>query len=135
MDFQHAIDQVDDPIIPDAAARVETPLVVAVELETRVRHLEYQHRTPWVRITVVRAGSTNHRDIRFGLGVVIESYRHLGSHDEARRKQGPERVVNGPHRRRMAAPLRLGHDELPSDELDWMAGEHALTHQVFVFVS
>ena len=120
-DLEGALDEVDDPVVGHARARVEAGLVPAVELEARLRNLEDQYRPRRMGDQVVAGTTGNDCHVRFRLRVVVERHGELAVDMPA----SPEGPAQGGDReadsRRVRRSLRLAHDEEAVDQLQALA--------------
>jgi hypothetical protein len=106
--------------------------VGAIGVEARLRHLDGQCGEGRMRISIVTGVSRHHDQIRLGFRFVVEGHRRLKPHDPSGRHDGPQGVVDLGDRGGMVGALRLGDDELATDQLDGLALEHAEIHQPVV---
>ena len=60
MYFEHAIDEVHNPVVLDPRPRVKAALVLPVEMKARIRNLDGEHRALRVRVAIAagRPGTT-----------------------------------------------------------------------------
>src|SRR3989442_15327457 len=81
---------------------------------------------------VVAKASGDHGHVWLRLGFFIEGHRQLCTHVPACPKGHTQSLVHGPDRRAVTASLRLGDDELTTNQLDRITGaeETALDQSV-----
>src|SRR3989441_773151 len=124
--LEDAVHQVEHPVVLQAGPSVETALPLPIHPQARLGRLHGEEPTRGVRAAVVFRAPGDDRDVRLGLGVVVEPDGSL----RARVPPGPERRFQRPrglHDRRVVRDaLWLGDHELATDELDGLARlEHA----------
>jgi hypothetical protein len=112
--------------------RSVTALLLAVEVETGIRHLHGHCGAGRVRLAVIGARSRHHDQIGLGRGLVVEGHRHLSAHDPAWWEENPQRIIDGANGGGVVATLRLSDDEMPAEELHGIALEHTEIHESLV---
>jgi molybdopterin-binding aldehyde dehydrogenase-like protein len=133
VDLQDPIHQVDDPVVDDARARIETALFDTIERQARFRHLDHQGRPRRMRVTIVPACASYDRDVWLWRGLFVESQRILHADDPAPREHRADRIVCHIDRRRVRTPLWLRDDQLSSEKLDRIVLEGAKIDEPLVF--
>jgi hypothetical protein len=76
--------QVDDPVLGDAGASVESGLLAAVQREARVGDLHDQRRAGRMRVRIVAKAPRYHAGIGLGLRLLVEGNRELPADIPAR---------------------------------------------------
>ena len=109
--------------------------MLAVEGEAGFSNLDGEHRPVRMRLAIVDWAAGHHDEIGLRLGFVIERYGQLNSDEPPRRQDGPHGIVDRADRRGMIGAVRLGDDELTSDELERLTLEHAEVDQSVVLHS
>jgi hypothetical protein len=100
--------------------------VVAVHLKARSADLDHERRPRRVLGDIVAAkAAPHHGHVRVRLGLLVQRERPLATHLPARPERHPKRLFDRPDGGEMSARLRLGHDQLATDELDPVAGLEA----------
>src|SRR5881397_2625119 len=83
----------------------------------------------WVGVAIVARPPWHDDQIGLRLRFVVERHGLLISHNPARRKGRPQRIVSGGHRGAVIRGLRLRDDELAAEELEWLALERSKINQ------
>src|SRR5919198_580563 len=83
--LEDAVLEVEDPVVIEPGSGVETALVLPIEAEARLGHLNGENWTRGMRPAVVVRAPANDGDVRLGLGVLVEP-------DGPLRADGPPRA-------------------------------------------
>src|SRR5262249_23165457 len=130
--LENTIREIHDPVVLDPRAGVQAPFLLSVEVETRLGHLDGEHRVGRVRRAVIGGTAWHHGQIGLGLRLLVKRYGCLESHDPSWGKNSPQRVIDSADRRRVVGTLRLGDDQLAGDQLDRGALERTEIHEPIV---
>ena len=118
--------QRENPVLRDAATRIEPLLDGTVPSQRIVRDFDDQSRTGGVGVAIVAGVAFDHGDVGLGLGAVVEGQRQLRAHVVAGAEHAPQGILDKAHRRRMPATLRSHREECSIDQLDpCLRSEHA----------
>src|SRR5204862_54258 len=96
---------VNNPVLRDAAAGVESPFVVGVDVERRIRHFDHQISRCRVAYTPARAAG-DHGEVRLGIKILAKHERRL----TAEAKPGPK------------YGSKTFFDQLERDRMRWVHG-------------
>src|SRR5215831_7541781 len=77
VDFDGALNDVDDPVVGDTSARIETRFVLAVDLVRALGDFYDQDGPRGVRVQIHTWIVGDHADVGLGLRIVIERERKL----------------------------------------------------------
>jgi hypothetical protein len=127
VDLERVVREIHDPVVGQAGPGVEAALVHAIELQTGLADLDHEDRPGRMSDLVVTKGAGYHREVRLGLRLLVERDRALAANLPSGAEGDPQRFTGGTHGREVAAALRLGDDQLASEELDWIAGAEEAT--------
>jgi cytochrome c553 len=131
--LERALREIHDPVVDEAGAGVEAALVLAVQSEAGVAHLDHEYGPRGVAGLVVTKTPGHHGQVRLWFGLLIEREWPLAADFPASAERGAERLFRGPDGGEVATALRLGDDELPAEQLDGIPGpEEARLDQAVV---
>src|SRR5215472_12279512 len=131
--LEHALGKIHDPIRWHAGARVETALVLAVEIQARLGDLHQERGPRGMRMAIVPKTPGYYAHVRLGLGLVVESNGHLGSDDPAGSEGRTQCFLHGLDRRGVPRSLRLADEQRSPDQLETLSGaEDAQVHEPLV---
>jgi len=126
----------DDPVIEHTGARVEARLLLAIERQARIGHLDKHGGVRWVGVAVVTAIAGHDHHVRLRLRFLVQRDGILDAHSPTRAEGDAQRVRRETDRRRVGTPLRLADDQLAGDQLDGLSGpEDAQLSEAIVFLS
>ncbi len=136
MNLQQALDQVHDPAVSDARARIEARLEHAIGARAVAGDLDYERRPRWMLPEIVTRGAADDRDVGFGLGLVVQRDRKLNPHRPAGSEGGPQHVGGQLRGYSVRRTLRLSYDQATGVKLDGrVLVEHAELDQKVVLVT
>jgi len=136
MDFEYAIDEVDDPVVRDPAAGVGCHLPPPCDPEARERDLDDERREPWMLADVVAQSATDDRHVGLRFRACAEDDRALCLNEPSSSEGTLERLSREQHGGAMRARLRLLHEQQPVEQLDWVVlVEEAVVDQASVRVA
>ena len=118
MDLDHAVVQIDDPVVGDADTGVEAGLVATIEGEARVGHLDDQRDRRGMRAREVSRVPRDDHQIGLRLRVIVEGDRQLRTNDPAGAERGLQRLERKHDARRVGTALRLAHQQETIDQLE-----------------
>jgi hypothetical protein len=116
--LEDGLAQVDDPVVGDARAGVQTPLARTVAEEAVVGDLDGQDRSSRVAGAIVAGSARDDAGVGLRLGLVVERDGELGANRPALSERSSQGLLDELHRGRMRACLGLVDDQLSAEELD-----------------
>src|SRR5712692_2552787 len=136
MNFEHAIDEVYDPVVRDPRACICRGLPSSGDAQARLRDLDDERRARRMRIDVITRRATDDADVRLRLGPVVEDDRTLCLNEPAVSERLLHRLRHEKHRRSVRAVLRLLHEQQPIEQLDRVVlVEEAVVDQPLVLLA
>jgi hypothetical protein len=136
MNFDHAIEEIDDPIVRDSTPSVDGCFPPTRETQARVGDLDHESGKPRMRVDIVARRTANHADVRLWLGPVAEEAGTLDLNEPSVSENAVQCSCDEQYRGPMQARLRLRDEQEPVDQLDRVVlVEKAVVGQPFVFVA
>ena len=136
MNFEHAIDEVYDPVVRDPRARVGRGLPSSGEAQARPGDLDDKRRARRMRIDVITRRAADDADVRLGLGPVAENDGTLCLDEPTLAERPLQRLRHEKHGRPVRAVLWLLHEQQAVEELDRVVlVEEAVVDQPLVLVA
>ena len=121
MNLEHALHEIEDPVVGDSSARVEAGLLGPIQRQARVADLDDEQRPGGEGRVGVREGPAYDRHIRLGLGLVVERDGELHPDVRGRAEGLSQGFGDELDAQRMRAALGLPDDELAAEELESLA--------------
>src|SRR2546426_3668179 len=118
MNFEHAIDEVYDPVVRDPRACICRGLPSSGDAQARLRDLDDERRARRMRLDVLTRRATDDADVRLRLGPVVEDDRTLCLNKPTLSERPLHRLRHEKHRRPVRAVLRFLHEQQPVEQLD-----------------
>src|SRR5206468_3423084 len=118
MNFEHAIDEVYDPVVRDPRACICRGLPSSGDAQARLRDLDDERRARRMRLDVITRRAPDDADVRLRLGPVVEDDRTLCLNEPTLSERPLHRLRHEKHRRPVRAVLRFLHEQQPIEQLD-----------------
>ena len=118
MNLEDAVDQVDDPVVPDARARVEARLEDSIGAQAVMSDLDHQDWGRRMLDRIIPRRAVNDRDIGFGLGLCVERDWKLYTHRPSGPESSPQRLGRELGCHGVWRALRLPYDQAAREQLD-----------------
>src|SRR3990170_334238 len=112
------VNEVEDPVVGEAGARVEASFMLAVQSQAGLRDLHNEHGTRRVSGQVIPRPARHHGDVRLGLRLVIQGHRKLNPNIPAGPESTPQGLFGESDTDGMRRSLRFADDHLPREQLD-----------------
>lgn len=139
MDFQAAVDEIENPIICDSGASVDPGLAAPVVVQRSVGNLDEKNdiRSRWMMLGIIIDAARNNQHIRLGLAPVRKSERRLNADRISLQEDASQDLRRLDDRCNMWSPDRThALDDLPFYELySFLRPEDAGIGKLIVFIT